>query len=333
MHAEECCGDTLQDQLLLGWLHSQVSAGACGSLIRAHPGVMALHGWWYDGGLLRALECPSIPVNLVPLGTQSVVPGSKERHALPKHMPLMLQGIAAPLQTLGRTAEDAGVHKTILAHRVLFVQVVCSSLRREKGREVVMFWYLESIEVSEKPHGLFGRRQAPLLKYCDLLAIHACSPARANHPSVIYTISLGEVEVLAASFICSFVRIYTGLVYLAGRSGSAKISADQKRVHRATKKDNAYLQVHCCRASSLPWGCQKAPCLRQSLNCPQSPCLVNMQAMSADFRQSWQLATLCHFPSTASKNAVWCSTWARTPQSGRRLRISTCRNGRREAQR
>ena len=36
------------------------------------------------------------------------------------------------------------------------LQVVRSALRLEKGREVVMFWYLESIEVPEKPHGLFG---------------------------------------------------------------------------------------------------------------------------------------------------------------------------------
>ncbi|CAL5222723.1 g5127 [Coccomyxa viridis] len=62
------------------------------------------------------------------------------------------------------------------------MMVVRSSLRREKGREVVMFWYLESIKIPEKPHGLFER------------------------------------------------------------SGTAKISEDQKRVHRATKKDNAYLQ-------------------------------------------------------------------------------------------
>lgn len=36
------------------------------------------------------------------------------------------------------------------------LQAVRSALRLEKGREVVMFGYLESIEVPEKPHGLFG---------------------------------------------------------------------------------------------------------------------------------------------------------------------------------
>ena len=36
------------------------------------------------------------------------------------------------------------------------LQVVRSSLRREKGREVVMFWYLESITVPEKSRGPFG---------------------------------------------------------------------------------------------------------------------------------------------------------------------------------
>ena len=46
---------------------------------------------------------------------------------------------------------------------MLSLQVVRSALRREKGREVVMFWYLESIEIPEKPHGLFGERPAPSL--------------------------------------------------------------------------------------------------------------------------------------------------------------------------
>ena len=40
---------------------------------------------------------------------------------------------------------------------MLVLQVVRSSLRREKGREVVMFWYLESITVPEKARGLFGK--------------------------------------------------------------------------------------------------------------------------------------------------------------------------------
>ncbi|CAK0783750.1 hypothetical protein CVIRNUC_006949 [Coccomyxa viridis] len=62
------------------------------------------------------------------------------------------------------------------------MMVVRSALRLEKGREVVMFWYLESIEVPEKPHGLFER------------------------------------------------------------SGRRDITTDQKRVSKATRKDNAYLE-------------------------------------------------------------------------------------------
>ena len=57
----------------------------------------------------------------------------------------------------------------------LSLQVVRSALRLEKGREVVMFWYLESIEVPEKPHGLFG---AP----SHLMHLHSlgqCPPAIA----------------------------------------------------------------------------------------------------------------------------------------------------------
>lgn len=36
------------------------------------------------------------------------------------------------------------------------MKVVRSSLRMEKGREVVMFCYLESIEMSEKSQGMFN---------------------------------------------------------------------------------------------------------------------------------------------------------------------------------
>ena len=44
--------------------------------------------------------------------------------------------------------------KVMLA--TMSAQVVRSALRSEKGKEVVMFWYLESIEVPEKRHSLFG---------------------------------------------------------------------------------------------------------------------------------------------------------------------------------
>ncbi len=35
-------------------------------------------------------------------------------------------------------------------------QVVRSALQTEKGKDVVMFWYLEAIEMPERPRGLFG---------------------------------------------------------------------------------------------------------------------------------------------------------------------------------
>ncbi len=37
------------------------------------------------------------------------------------------------------------------------MQVVRSAATNEKGKEVVMFWYLEAIEMPERPHGLFGK--------------------------------------------------------------------------------------------------------------------------------------------------------------------------------
>ena len=40
-------------------------------------------------------------------------------------------------------------------------QVVRSALQTEKGKEVVMFWYLEAIEMPERPHGLFGELLHP----------------------------------------------------------------------------------------------------------------------------------------------------------------------------
>lgn len=36
-----------------------------------------------------------------------------------------------------------------------------SALQTEKGKEVVMFWYLEAIEMPERPHGLFGESLHP----------------------------------------------------------------------------------------------------------------------------------------------------------------------------
>ncbi|EIE25023.1 hypothetical protein COCSUDRAFT_61272 [Coccomyxa subellipsoidea C-169] len=37
------------------------------------------------------------------------------------------------------------------------MMVVRSALQTEKGKDVVMFWYLEAIEMPERPRGLFGR--------------------------------------------------------------------------------------------------------------------------------------------------------------------------------
>ena len=41
-------------------------------------------------------------------------------------------------------------------------QVVRSSLVNDKGKEVVMFWYLEAVELPQKPTGMFSAR-SPLL--------------------------------------------------------------------------------------------------------------------------------------------------------------------------
>ena len=46
-----------------------------------------------------------------------------------------------------------------------------------------------------------------------------------------------------SSYSTAVVRAHHGFTYCAERNGTAKLTEDQKRVHRATRKDNAYLQV------------------------------------------------------------------------------------------
>lgn len=54
------------------------------------------------------------------------------------------------------------------------MQVVRSSLRLEKGWDIVMFWYLESIEVPEKSRGRFGEPSCLVhLALCHLPLTHS----------------------------------------------------------------------------------------------------------------------------------------------------------------
>ncbi len=131
-----------------------------------------------------------------------------------------------------------------------------------------MFWYLESIEIPEKPRGLFGERYAPALNLFNPL--YQMMQASAVDPSASQRMLCGgsfdRIFVLMPqasakrSNQASIERDALGtwgdgscpialsggsdsITCCAERSGTAKISEDQKRVHRATKKDNAYLQV------------------------------------------------------------------------------------------
>lgn len=58
-------------------------------------------------------------------------------------------GVELPMQ-------EHGVWNWEADRFVICDQVVRSALLTEKGKEVVMFWYLEAIEMPEKPHGLFS---------------------------------------------------------------------------------------------------------------------------------------------------------------------------------
>ena len=67
--------------------------------------------------------------------------------------------------------QAAGVRVVIKG--LLIMQVVRTSLRLEKGYDIVMFWYLETIKVPEKSRGRFGEPQCLVhLPLCHLPLIH-----------------------------------------------------------------------------------------------------------------------------------------------------------------
>ena len=84
------------------------------------------------------------------------------------------------------------------------------------------------------------------------------------------------------------------------------ISADQKRVHKATRKDNAYLEV--------------SPGLL-SHRYHSASCLVYQFLQHTN----WASILQAHAYNASGLNAsVQCSTWAATLPSGRLLPTSTC---------
>ena len=176
-------------------------------------------------------------------------------------------------------------------------QVVRSALRLEKGREVVMFWYLESIEVPEKSHSLFG---APWqLRHLHSGHFHRhlqhCHHADSQRPSKVAGLDQQNLR--------------------AELSGMSRISADQKRIYRATRKDNAYLEVglhlpfHQCHRDRLPGASLSAELIRKLFSNVIPP---------------------MHLGNNAS---VHCSTWGAPLPSGRLLPISTCLSEQSAAQR
>ena len=93
------------------------------------------------------------------------------------------------------------------------------------------------------------------------------------------------------------------------------ISADQKRVHKATRKDNAYLEV--------------SPGLTSHRSIPQPVawCIISC-------RTCWASILQAHAYNASGLNvSVRCSTWAATLPSGRLLPTSTCLAERSAAQR
>ena len=159
--AEERRGDALQGHRVLGRPSAQVSDGAAGPQPGQEGRVLALHGERHDGA-----SRPWCPHHC----TERCGTLAREH----KHVgPLQNGDCCTPCGCMLRQPHAcrpvSTAHVLTMSVRLMIVagQVVRSSLVNDKGKEVVMFWYLESVELPQKPGSMFGACTA-LLRHCPL---------------------------------------------------------------------------------------------------------------------------------------------------------------------